>query len=533
MTTSGSTAKSPSAAASDICRLTAGEIAERVRTGQLSAEQVVEAHIARIEQVDGRLNAVVIPLFDRARREAAEIDRRRAQGETLGILAGVPVTIKECFHVAGTQATIGIERFIGQLADEDSPLVRRWQRAGAIVLGKTNVPQLMILHETDNPVYGRTNNPWNLERSPGGSSGGEAAIVAAGGSALGLASDLGGSIRQPAHSSGICGLLPTMGRIEISGKRGNFAGMEALSLQPGPLARSVEDLELGFRALCDVGEESENSRIAPLAFAAGPPVDVARLRIGLLPDDHFFRPAPALRRAVDEAGKVLAAAGARVEAFDFPDMAAAVRLYFGLISADGAANLARTLGTSPADWRIRRLLRIAALPGWLRAGVIAILNATGQRGLAQLVGWSGAVWADRYWQTTEARSAFTRKFVERLDAARLDALLLPPHALPALTHGSTMHLPASASYAFLANLLGLPAGVVPVTRVRPDEESDRPASRDVVQRAASEVESSSAGLPVGVQVIGRHWREDVVLAVMRTLEAGLRSRSDYPRDPPV
>lgn len=143
------------------------------------------------------------------------------------------MTIKECFHVAGTQSTIGVERFVGELAAEDSPLVRRWQRAGAIVLGKTNVPQLMILHETDNPVYGRTNNPWNLDRGPGGSSGGEAAIVAAGGSALGLASDLGGSIRQPAHSCGICGLLPTIGRIEVSGKRGNFAGMEASVCSPG------------------------------------------------------------------------------------------------------------------------------------------------------------------------------------------------------------------------------------------------------------------------------------------------------------
>ena len=519
--------------AADIVGLDASQIARRTARGELSAAETVEAHIRRIEEVNGRLNAVVITCFDRARKSAQEIDRRRAQGEALGPLAGVPVTIKECFHVAGTQSTIGVERFVGELATADSPLVRRWQRAGAIVLGKTNVPQLMILHETDNPVYGRTNNPWNLDRSPGGSSGGEAAIVAAGGSALGLASDLGGSIRQPAHSCGICGLLPTIGRIEISGKRGNFAGMESLSLQPGPLARSVADLELGFRVLCDTSGDVEDSRVAPLAYAGQPPIDVSHLRIGLIADDNFFSPAPALRRAVDEAGRALSDLGAQVELLPLADMADAIRLYFGLISADGAANLVRTLGHSQADWRIRRLLRIARLPRPLRAAAIGLLSAAGQRGMAELVGWSGGVSADRYWQITHARTEFTRRFVGRMDAARLDAIVMPPHALPAMTHGSTMHLPAAASYCFLANLLGMPAGVLPVTRVRPGVESVRPPRRDIVARAARSVEMGSAGLPVGVQVMARHWREDVVLAVMGALERVFRSRPDYPLHPPL
>ncbi len=132
----------------------------------------------------------------------------------LACLAGVPVTIKECFHVAGTPAPRcgRIARNAQELAAEDSPLVKRLTAAGGIVLGKTNVPQLMVLHETDNPLYGRTNNPWNLDRSPGGSSGGEAAIIAAGGSVTRLGKRPGGSIRQPAHSTGICGLLPTQGR---------------------------------------------------------------------------------------------------------------------------------------------------------------------------------------------------------------------------------------------------------------------------------------------------------------------------------
>ncbi len=230
---------------------------------------------------------------------------------------------------------------------------------------------------------------------------------------------------------------------------------------------------------------------------------------------------------------MLAALGAQVETFDLTDMAEVVRLYFGLISADGAANLRRSLGHSRIDWRIRRLVRIGQLPRPLRAIVRQSLLVAGQTGLADLVGWSGAVSADRYWQLTHQRADYVRRFVDRLDAARLDVLVMPPHALPALNHGSTAHLPAAASYCFLANLLGMPAGVLPATRVRIGEESDRPASRDIVACAAREVETGSAGLPIGVQVMARHWREDVVLAVMSALEQAFRAQPDYPLRPPL
>ena len=147
--------------------------------------------------------------------------------------------------MAGTPATMGILRLRGEIAEQDGVPVRALRQAGAIILGKTNVPQLMLLHECDNPLYGRTNNPWNVERGPGGSSGGEAAIIAAGGSPWGLASDLGGSIRQPAHACGIHGLKPTSGRLTNAGKRGNFRGMEAVGVQIGPLAQ-----RRGLRARC-------------------------------------------------------------------------------------------------------------------------------------------------------------------------------------------------------------------------------------------------------------------------------------------
>src|SRR3954470_1630430 len=162
----------------DLIALSATEMAALVAAGQFSRRELVEAHISRIEQVNPALNAMILPLFDQARSEAAVCDEQRGRGQQLGPLHGVPITIKECFHIAGTASTEGIARFANELFDRDGVLVARLRRAGAVILGKTNVPQLMLMHETDNPVFGRTNNPWALDRSPGGSSGGEAALIA-------------------------------------------------------------------------------------------------------------------------------------------------------------------------------------------------------------------------------------------------------------------------------------------------------------------------------------------------------------------
>ncbi len=515
----------------ELVELSASEMARQIVAGSVTSVELIEAHIRRIEAVNPRLNAVVTPLFAQARAEAATADLARRRGDPLGPLHGVPITIKECFHLAGTSATEGIGRFASEKMTVDSPLVRRLRRAGAIVLGKTNLPQLMLSHETDNPVYGRTNNPWDLERSPGGSSGGEAAIIAAGGSPLGLANDLGGSIRQPAHSCGICGIKPTTLRLTNAGTRDNLHGMEAIRPQPGPLARSVEDLVLALRVLADVEPGEIDPQIAPVELGDPAGVRIEQLRIGMWMDDGFFPASPALRRAVAEAADALRRQGAHVEQFKPPDAGAVVRLFFGLLSADGAAGATRLLGSSPRDWRIRRMVVLAKCPAWLRAVMGMCLDSLGQRRTAQLFASIGRRSADEYWQLSATRSAYAERFFQSWSAARLDAILCPPHALPALRHGATGDLATAASYCFWANLLGVPAGVVPATRVRAGEESDRPASRDIVERVAAATEAGSAGLPVGVQVAARPWREDVVLAIMAALESHFRSQSDFPRTP--
>ena len=512
-------------------RLSAGAMARRIAAGELSSSELVEAHIARIEEVNPRLNAVVIERFAAARAEAAAADAACARDEKLPPFHGVPITVKECFHLAGTPATEGVHHFAGEICTVDNPLVARLRAAGAIVLGKTNLPQLMLTHETDNPVYGRTNNPWDLARGPGGSSGGEAAIIAAGGSPLGLANDIGGSIRHPSHSCGVCGLKPTTLRLTNALVRDNLRGMEAIRPACGPIARNVDDLSLAMRVLVDGDPRSIDPQIAPVPLGDPNDIDIAGLKVGFWSDDGFFPASPALRRAVDEAAIALECLGARVERFQPPDFDEAVRLFFALLSADGGADAERILDRSPRDWRVRRLIMLCKSPRWLRGLANVPLRWAGQQRTAFLLAAIGRRNTDAYWQLSAVRANYAEQFFGRWSAAGLDVLICPPHSLPALKHGSTGDLPLSGSYGYWANVLGVPSGVVPVTRVRLGEEGDRPASRDLVDRAAMAVEQGSVGLPVGVQVAARPWREDVALAVMKALETHFRPLADYPRTP--
>lgn len=514
----------------DLTALSAIEMAALVAAVQVSSRELVEAHIIRIEQVNRSLNAMILPLFDQARAAAAACDEARARGERLGPLHGVPITIKECFHITGTASTEGIGRFAHDLIERDGVLVARLRRAGAVILGKTNVPQLMLMHETDNPVFGRTNNPWDLDRSPGGSSGGEAALIAAGGSPLGLANDLGGSIRFPAHSCGICGLKPTTLRLTTAGARANLHGMEAMRTQPGPLARHVADLRLAMEVLTQSLPDEIDPQAPPVPFASALPT-VRGMKIGMWVDDGFFRASPAIRRAVEESAQVLSELGARVEPFQPPAMAHVVQLYLGLLSADGGADAARLLGPSERDWRMRRLLMLGRMPGVVRGALAIGMRAIGHKWNADLLGWIGRRTADEYWRLSHERALLAERIFELWQRGGYDAFICPPHALPALRHGASGELAVAAGACYWANVLGVPAGVVPVTRVRPDEESDRPASRDVVERTAAATEAGSAGLPVGVQVIARPWREDVVLSVMLSLESANSERADFPRTP--
>jgi len=222
------------------------ELARQIADGQLSAVEAVEAALDRIERLDGKINAVVVRDFDRAREAAKEADRRRAAGQA-GPLNGVPVTVKESFDIAGLKTTWGFEHARDFVAREDAHAVRKLKEAGAVILGKTNVPVALADLQSVNPIYGRTNNPHDITRVPGGSSGGGAAALAAGYVPLEFGSDIGGSIRTPCHFCGVIGLKPTYGAIPFDGHfaPGTSGAAPVLSMT-GPMARSADDLALAL-----------------------------------------------------------------------------------------------------------------------------------------------------------------------------------------------------------------------------------------------------------------------------------------------
>jgi Asp-tRNA(Asn)/Glu-tRNA(Gln) amidotransferase A subunit family amidase len=496
----------------ELTALSASELARLIAVRELSATEAVKAHIKRIEELDGRVNAVVVPMFEEALAEAAKADGMSAQGRPLH---GVPVTVKECFHVKGTASTIGLESRRDHRADQDAELVARLKAAGAIVVGKTNVPQLLIYVEADNPLYGRTNNPWNLARSPGGSSGGEGAALAAGYGALGLGTDVGGSVRIPAHFCGLQSLKPTPGKLSLRGTEDEaLLSHVAIPDAAGPLARSVADLRLAMAALGSPVNETS----------------VKGLRIGFYVDDGYFPASAAIKRAVQQAARGLETAGCSVKEFSPPDILEVLQLFYGLFTVDGGDRFKAMLKGSTYDERIKDLITLASVPNPLRPIVSALYGLRGQRRVAQVVGWAGTRSKADAASLVARRDAYRQRFLAAL--GDIDALICPPCSVPAVTHGATKELgSASASYTLLYNLLGWPAGVVAATRVKVGEETGRPASKDLVEETARKVDQGSVGLPVGVQVASKPGREDLVLAVMGALESHFRQSGDYPLTP--
>jgi fatty acid amide hydrolase len=280
--------------------------------------------------------------------------------------------------------------------------------------------------------------------------------------------------------------------------------------------------------LCDAPPGSLDAEATPGLPLPSAEVDLAGLRIGMWTDDGYFPVSPAVRRAVEEAAEILQARGAEVEAFQPPDVGEAIDLYFSLVSADRGSNLKRLLRGSEVDPNVRRLLSLAKIPNAVRGLVTAALRTFGQPWAARLVSAASYGSADDFWRLSHSRQLYEQQFMAAMAAEGFDALICPPHALPAMRHGDAVDLMSAAAPAFLMNLIGVPAGVVAATRVQPGEETDRPAAGDLVIQKALRAETGSAGLPIGVQVASRHWREDIVLAIMQTLEEEFSSRPDYP-----
>src|SRR2546429_6913591 len=293
--------------------LSAREIAAQIRCKEVSPVEVTRAHLERIERLNPELNAFVDCQPEAVLAQARAAEKAILRGDELGPLHGVPLSIKSAIDVAGHRCEAGTRLRAGHIAAQDAPLVARLRAAGAVILGVTNTPELLMAWETDNLLYGRTNSPWDLSRTSGGSSGGESAAIASGCSAGGVGSDGGGSIRVPAHFTGICGLKPTPGRIPATGHFPESVGPFALLGVVGPMARTITDLKILFEVMqgLDYGDTSA----APVPVSWPKPEDLKNVRIAYFEDDGRTPVTPETRVAIQTAAKALQEAGFHVEPF--------------------------------------------------------------------------------------------------------------------------------------------------------------------------------------------------------------------------
>jgi amidase len=433
---------------------------------EVSSLEAVDACLARIEAVNPRINAVVRRAGD-ARDRAREADAALGRGDATGPLHGVPFTIKDSMDTAGVVTTAGTVGWRNRIPDRDATVVGRLRAAGGILVGKTNTPEFTWANETDNDVYGRTSNPYDLGRSPGGSSGGSASIVAAGGSPFDIGSDSGNSIRQPAHLCGVAGIKPTSGRVPRTGHWPGPGGLFETFTQLGPIARRVEDLALVLPIIA--GPDGEDPHVVPVSLGDPVRVDVGGLRVAWFGDNGIRTPTPETLEAVGRAVAAIAATGARVEAHLPPDIVDARPAWEAVIRADGFAWL----------WR---LIEAAGTPGhgsFDTFGWVTVRPGEPLPGdaLTAAVERAGAV-----------RARLLRWF------APYDLLVSPVLPLPAIRHGESRTAIYGDTYSEIHNLTGWPAAVV---------------------RAGT----SPEGLPIGVQLVAKPWREDVALAAALVVEA--------------
>src|SRR5436190_10814876 len=297
------------------CFETASALARAIRNGKLTSRAATEAHLERIARLNGAVNALVVVDRERALKAASAADRAAAKkGARLGPLHGVPITIKEAFDVAGLHTTSSHPPLKDNVATTDATLVARLRAAGAIILGKTNVPELCADFQTDSPLFGTTKNPWDARRSAGGSTGGGAVAVAARLSPLELGSDIGGSVRNPAHYNGIFSLKPTEWRVPGRGHVPDLPGKTRAVRYMGtfgPLARSVDDLELALRVIA--GPDGYEAEAPPVPIGPTPRLKAGDLRIAVLETNPLVKVSDDTAKVVQATAKLLSKAGAKVK----------------------------------------------------------------------------------------------------------------------------------------------------------------------------------------------------------------------------
>ena len=361
----------------DLSNISVTQIGKLIKTGELKSKSVIEYFIRRIKETNPKLNAIVVELFDEALSKAIESDNKIENGDEIGRLQGVPFTIKECLDLRGTPTTFGLLRRTKDFPESTDKYVKLLQKEGAIVLGKSNVSQLLASIESQNPVYGITNNAYSLKHSSGGSSGGEGAIISAGGSPIGLGTDIGGSVRIPAAFNGICAIKPTNQRT-IDQARFTEENIDLpIDSVTGILANHPEDLSL-FLDIMNSAEQKLKS------FES---VDFSKLKVGYMISDKLFEPSNSIKRGIIESIVYLKSLGTEVIEFQPPNANEAEELYTKVLSANNLQIFSGNLKNEKPIALLRGYFSLVALPKVIRKIIFLMARVFKQGTLRRVINY--------------------------------------------------------------------------------------------------------------------------------------------------
>lgn len=472
-------------------------------------------------------NCLTEVMFEEAMNIAKNLDDEfEISGVPVGPLHGIPFSVKDTFNVKGYDSSIGLVKNCHQPKDESSSLVNEVIRLGGIPFVKTNVPQTLMSFECSNPVWGVTSNTVNQSLSPGGSSGGEAAIISSNGSVIGLGSDIGGSLRIPAHFSGICALKPSYKRLSNIGTTSCKPIHVAIEAVSGPMATCVEDLLLFCKATFGHGAQD----VIPLKFNME--LSEKPIVFAFSKNCPFMKASPACSRAMEEVVLALKSNGHIVIEYEFPkSFEKLVPAFYSLMSADGWKFYFEKLKGEIPEKNIIKLLNYARLPNWIKKIVaffariilkdsraISIINAISSKNVYEILKLKLEI------------NDIAKDFHQSIADKDISVLLMPTHVLPATKNGSFGNIHFTAAYTFAWNLLNQPIGVLPVTHF--DKSKDLVPdvwprefkfsdifSKDLLDRAAqSWYNPDFLKLPIGVQVIGKSYEDELVLQAMKIIQ---------------
>lgn len=516
--------------------------------GTLSATDVMQSFSQRALAIHDDINCLTELNIIQAMHAAESLDaglgiwgkkvvekEPEKNNEKANSLRGVPISIKDTISLCGMDATLGYSSFSLQPSPNTSLLLGLAMSSGAIPFVKTNIPQTLISFECENPIFGTTLHPTHPHLTPGGSSGGEASLIARGGSILGIGSDIGGSLRIPAHFCGICTLKPTFGRLTTQGDRSIHSGQEGIPGVNGPMAKHVEDLEVFMRVILEKKPWDYDPSVVPIPWNPIPPRE--KLRIGYYTVDGYSPSSPACQRAVMDTVGALEKQGHTCVPFFPPSVQEAMSIFYGLISVDGGVSRLAPLKGDPKVSPLRVLSRALGLwwptrtiLTWAARRILkdepTAIMLENTRKKSSLESWDFVARRNRYReQFLEAWMAMTEG--EKNQA--MDCIICPPSALPAFRHQGMGQAISSVSYTALYNVLDLPVGVVPVTRfssVLDKVGADRPWSDQPIRRTERLFRQlyypeELDGVPLGIQVVGRRYREEEVLMCMSVIESAV------------